>query len=55
MIILNGGAGSKGRMAYSCTYFSMFLCFSVVGVEGVWRGLERVNRASDGCRADLVW
>ncbi|XP_055486378.1 uncharacterized protein LOC129693610, partial [Leucoraja erinacea] len=24
MIILNGGAGSKGRMAYSCTYF---LCF----------------------------
>ena len=26
MIILNGGAGSKGRMAYSCTYF---LCFYV--------------------------
>ena len=23
MITLNGGAGSKGRMAYSCTYFSM--------------------------------
>ena len=29
MITLNGGAGSKGRMAYSCTYFSMFLCFYV--------------------------
>ena len=24
MITLNGGAGSKGRLAYSCTYFSMF-------------------------------
>ena len=26
MIILNGRAGSKGRMAHSCTYF---LCFYV--------------------------
>ena len=26
MVILNGGAGSKGRTAYSCTYF---LCFYV--------------------------
>ena len=33
MIILNGSAGSKGRMAYSCTYFLCFCFYDAVQPE----------------------
>ena len=40
MILLNGGAGSKGQMAYSCSYF---LC-SYVLMFFIAKGIEYKSR-----------